>query len=163
MPAPRVIYIPKPGSPIDVDRDFYGRLGQETDSRSLVDKFRGADTVRQGLAGDGGPDMPHRRRRRRTGGRLQRLEPEQPQGALLGRRAPNSFTAPTSPSSTGCGRACPTCGPCSPSPATRWTMGWTRTAPDAMICWARAATRTSTRCSTARTSTTAATPTLCGR
>ena len=39
MPAPRVIYTPKPGSPIDVDRDFYGRLGQETDSRILVDKF----------------------------------------------------------------------------------------------------------------------------
>ena len=29
MPAPRVIYQPKPGSPIDVDRGFYGRLGQE--------------------------------------------------------------------------------------------------------------------------------------
>ena len=39
MPAPRVIYQPKPGSPIDVDREFYGRLGQETELRSLVEQF----------------------------------------------------------------------------------------------------------------------------
>ena len=39
MPEPRVIYIPQPGSPIDVDREFYGRLGRETDSRSLVEQF----------------------------------------------------------------------------------------------------------------------------
>ena len=39
MPAPRVIYQPKPGSPIDVDREFYGRLGRDTDSRSLVEQF----------------------------------------------------------------------------------------------------------------------------
>ena len=39
MPAPRVIYQPKAGSPIDVDREFYGRLGQETETRSLVDRF----------------------------------------------------------------------------------------------------------------------------
>ena len=39
MPAPRVIYLPKPGSPIDVDREFYGRLGDETESRSLVEQF----------------------------------------------------------------------------------------------------------------------------
>ncbi len=39
MPAPRVIYQPKPGSPIDVDREFYGRLGQDTESRSLVEQF----------------------------------------------------------------------------------------------------------------------------
>ena len=39
MPAPRVIYQPKPGSLIDVDREFYGRLGQETESRSLVEQF----------------------------------------------------------------------------------------------------------------------------
>ena len=39
MPAPRVIYQPKPGSPIDVDREFYGRLGQETQTRSLVEQF----------------------------------------------------------------------------------------------------------------------------
>ena len=39
MPEPRVIYQPKPGTPIDVDREFYGRLGRETDSRSLVDQF----------------------------------------------------------------------------------------------------------------------------
>ncbi|MCY4527534.1 MAG: urea carboxylase-associated family protein [Chloroflexi bacterium] len=39
MAAPRVIYQPKAGSPIDVDREFYGRLGQDTESRSLVDRF----------------------------------------------------------------------------------------------------------------------------
>ena len=39
MPEPRVIYQPKPGSLIDVDREFYGRLGRETESRSLVDRF----------------------------------------------------------------------------------------------------------------------------
>ncbi len=39
MPAPRVIYQPKPGSPLDVDREFYGRLGQETETRSLVEQF----------------------------------------------------------------------------------------------------------------------------
>ena len=39
MPAPRVIYQPKPGSLIDVDREFYGRLGQETETRSLVEQF----------------------------------------------------------------------------------------------------------------------------
>ena len=39
MPAPRVIYQPKPGSPIDVDREFYGRLGQDTETRSPVEQF----------------------------------------------------------------------------------------------------------------------------
>ena len=39
MPAPRVIYQPKPGSPIDVDRELYGRLGQDAHSRTLVDQF----------------------------------------------------------------------------------------------------------------------------
>ena len=39
MPAPRVIYQPKPGSPIDVDREFYGRLGKETETRSLIERF----------------------------------------------------------------------------------------------------------------------------
>ena len=37
MPEPRVIYLPKPGSPIDVDREFYGRLGRETEDRDLVE------------------------------------------------------------------------------------------------------------------------------
>ena len=39
MPAPRVIYQPKAGSPIDVDREFYGRLGRDTESRRLVERF----------------------------------------------------------------------------------------------------------------------------
>ena len=39
MPAPRVIYQPGPDSPIDVDRAFYGRLGRETESRSLIEQF----------------------------------------------------------------------------------------------------------------------------
>ena len=39
MAAPRVIYQPKPGSPIDVDREFYGRLASHTDRRTLMDRF----------------------------------------------------------------------------------------------------------------------------
>ena len=39
MPAPRVIYQPKPGSPIDVDRGFYDRLAHHTDDRTLVEQF----------------------------------------------------------------------------------------------------------------------------
>ena len=39
MPTPRVIYQPRPGSPIDVDRVFYGRLGKETETRNLIDQF----------------------------------------------------------------------------------------------------------------------------
>ena len=38
MTAPRVIYQPRPGSPIAIDREFYGRLGQETETRSLVER-----------------------------------------------------------------------------------------------------------------------------
>ena len=48
MPAPRVIYQPKAGSPIDVDREFYGRLGRETATRELVDRF--VVPVRSGTA-----------------------------------------------------------------------------------------------------------------
>jgi uncharacterized protein YcgI (DUF1989 family) len=39
MPSPRVIYEPRPGSPLQVDRELYGRLGRETASRTLVDRF----------------------------------------------------------------------------------------------------------------------------
>ena len=39
MPSPRVIYEPKPGSPLAVDRDFYARLARETGSRTLVERF----------------------------------------------------------------------------------------------------------------------------
>ena len=39
MPEPRVIYQPRPGSPIGVDREFYGRLGRETETRSLIERF----------------------------------------------------------------------------------------------------------------------------
>ena len=39
MAAPRVIYQPKAGSPIDVDREFYGRLGEDAESRRLVERF----------------------------------------------------------------------------------------------------------------------------
>src|SRR5687768_10871245 len=37
--TPRVIYEPKPGSPLDLDRDFYARLARETGSRTLVERF----------------------------------------------------------------------------------------------------------------------------
>src|SRR5215471_8621185 len=39
MPAPRVIYEPKPGSPIEVDRPFYDRLAQRTEARTAVERF----------------------------------------------------------------------------------------------------------------------------
>ena len=39
MADPRVIYLAKPGSPIDVDREFYDRLAHETHKRTLVDQF----------------------------------------------------------------------------------------------------------------------------
>src|SRR5437762_5532618 len=39
MARPRVIYEAKPGSPLDVDRKFYGRLATETGARTLVDNF----------------------------------------------------------------------------------------------------------------------------
>lgn len=39
MTTPRVIYEPKPGSPIAVDRGFYGRLASESSSRTLVERF----------------------------------------------------------------------------------------------------------------------------
>ena len=39
MAKPRVIYEPKPGSPIAVDRPFYDRLAREADGRALVEGF----------------------------------------------------------------------------------------------------------------------------
>ena len=39
MADPRVIYLAKPGSPIDVDREFYDRLAQNIDERTPVDQF----------------------------------------------------------------------------------------------------------------------------
>jgi len=39
MPEPRVCYERKSGTPIDVDRKFYGRLAERTDQRTLVDRF----------------------------------------------------------------------------------------------------------------------------
>jgi uncharacterized protein YcgI (DUF1989 family) len=39
MPEPRVCYERKPGTPIDVDRGFYGRLAERTEKRTLVERF----------------------------------------------------------------------------------------------------------------------------
>ena len=39
MAKPRVIYQSKPGSPINVDREFYDRLASHTEKRTLVDQF----------------------------------------------------------------------------------------------------------------------------
>ena len=36
---PRVIYSAKPGSPLEVDRELYGRLARETGRRTLVERF----------------------------------------------------------------------------------------------------------------------------
>lgn len=38
MAKPRVIYERKPGTPIDVDRQFYGRLASQTEKRSLIER-----------------------------------------------------------------------------------------------------------------------------
>ena len=92
MPAPRVIYRPKAGSPIDVEREFYGRLGRDTESRSLVEQF--VVPIRSGKAWPvmAGQNMPHRRGGRGAGGRLQRVEPEQSPGTVLG--GPHQAAAP---------------------------------------------------------------------
>ncbi len=39
MASPRVLYEPKPGSPLDVDRARYTRLAHELDQRQLVERF----------------------------------------------------------------------------------------------------------------------------
>ena len=39
MAAPRVIYEPKPGSPIEVDRGFYDRLSRQTAGQAPVERF----------------------------------------------------------------------------------------------------------------------------
>ena len=36
---PRVIYDAKPGSPLEIDRELYGRLARETGRRTLVERF----------------------------------------------------------------------------------------------------------------------------
>jgi uncharacterized protein YcgI (DUF1989 family) len=38
MAKPRVIYERKPGTPIDVDSQFYGRLASQTEKRSLIER-----------------------------------------------------------------------------------------------------------------------------
>src|SRR5256714_15640987 len=39
MARPHVIYQAKPGSALEVNRDFYARLGPDAGSRKLVDRF----------------------------------------------------------------------------------------------------------------------------
>jgi len=39
MTQPRALYDRGPGTPLDVDRDFYGRLAEKVDSRTLVERF----------------------------------------------------------------------------------------------------------------------------
>ena len=63
MAAPGVISQPKPGNPIDVDGDFYGRLGREPEIHSTVEKFMMKRPVGMCLAGAGGSDLLHRRGR----------------------------------------------------------------------------------------------------
>src|SRR5207245_10684262 len=36
---PRVIYDAKPGSPLEINRELYGRLARETGRRTLVERF----------------------------------------------------------------------------------------------------------------------------
>ena len=39
MAQPRALYDRGPGTPLDVDRDFYGRLAEKVDARTLVERF----------------------------------------------------------------------------------------------------------------------------
>jgi uncharacterized protein YcgI (DUF1989 family) len=39
MARPRVIYEAKPGSPLEVSGELYGRLARETGTRRLVERF----------------------------------------------------------------------------------------------------------------------------
>ena len=41
MAQPHVIYQAKPGSALEVNRDFYARLGPDAGKRTLVERFRG--------------------------------------------------------------------------------------------------------------------------
>ena len=78
MAKPRVIYMAKEDSFLEVDKDYYNRLAIETEKRDLVEQF--VIPPRSGKAWDGirRPDLPHRCSRGPPGGRLQCLEPSQP-------------------------------------------------------------------------------------
>ena len=98
------------GSALDVDEDFYGRIGKDTDNREIVDEF--TVPIRSGQAWEvpaghvcrittvEGPQV----------GGPERLEPGGSAGRGCGLRGPVSSRPRTSPSSTGCGPRCPSCG-----------------------------------------------------
>ena len=109
MAQPHVIYQAKPGSALDVNRDFYARLAPDAGTRTLVDRFV----------------IPRRSGRAwpvRAGQIFRILALEGPQVADLnvwispihasasGPRARASSTRRTCRPSIGCGRACRTCG-----------------------------------------------------
>jgi uncharacterized protein len=95
MAQPRVIYEPKPGSPIEVDRQFYDRLAGS--ARTPVERF--IVPMRSGRA------WPVR------AGQIFRIVAVE--GAQVADfTAWSSCTARTSPPTIGCGPACRICVPC---------------------------------------------------
>ena len=84
MAQPHVIYQAKPGSALDVDRDFYGAAGARARQAGAGRAIRHPATLGTGVAGAGRPDLPHRGHRGAPGGGPQRVEPEQSARALLG-------------------------------------------------------------------------------
>ena len=124
VPPPRVIYEPKPGSPLVVDRDFYARLAEDR-AHTLVERFV-VLRRRASVASPRGPrsfvSSPWKARRSRTS----TCGASPIRANASGPRVPGSSTRRTSRPSTASGRACRTCGPCSPSPPTRSSTGATR-------------------------------------
>src|SRR2546428_12038493 len=94
MAQPHVIYQAKPGSALEVNRDFYARLAPDAGKRTLVERFviprrsgrawpvRAGQIVRI-VAGGGAP-----------GGGPHRLELPQPPGRFLGPPPPPPPPAP---------------------------------------------------------------------
>ena len=162
MPEPRVIYEAKPGSPIAVDRPFYDRLATETRSRTLVERF--VIPMRSGRA------WPVR------AGQLFRIVAvEGPQVAdfnawNLDNPRERFWAARTKQLHRAHVTTYDRLWSCLPYLRPMLTItndsiryGATRTGRAVTTCSAPAATRTCTRCSTARTSISPATRTWCAR
>src|SRR2546429_8734440 len=97
MAKPHVIYQAKPGSALEVNRDFYARLGPDAGKRTLVERFviprrsGRAWPVRAGqifriVAGGGA-----------QGAGLNRLELAEPRERLLAARPPQLPHGPPTP------------------------------------------------------------------
>ena len=160
---PRVIYDAKPGSPLEVDRELYGRLARETGKRTPGRPVRRAPADGPGVAGACRADLPDRRRRGAAGGGSERVEPGEPARAVLGvAHAPAPPGAPHALRPAVVVPAVPQAD-ADDDRRQRPATGATRTAAAVTTCSGRGATRTSTSCSTARSSTSAVTAISCAR